>query len=228
MNVIVTGGTGFVGTWMQKTQPEGVNAACLSRANYSEALESMECDAIVHLANISPTLAIEQTKRNNARLLYCSSGIVYYPENNIQYRQNKIEWEAECLQSGADVVIARLFTFRGNGLDDNKAIVQFERAAKANKPLHIWGDGSTIRSYMHGIQLGVLMWAILQNGKRGEAYDVGSDTPITMLELANRIVAENNSKSKIIVDGGKDAMPIYLPKDTAKTKKLLKINKNGA
>jgi nucleoside-diphosphate-sugar epimerase len=214
--VLITGGTGFVGYWMNQTQPKEVVGWYLSHKDYRAIQwDRVFCDYVVHLANVSPTSAIATAQRNNARLLYCSSGIVYHDENNTEYRQNKMKWERECLFSYDNVVIARLFTFCGDRLDYGKAIVQFERAAREGKPLHVWGDGSCVRSYMHGEELGRWMWAILLNGKSGEAYDVGSDEPVTMLELAKRY------SDNIIIEGGKDAMPVYLPTDTVKTRKLM-------
>jgi len=216
--VLITGGTGFVGYWMRQTQPDNVIATYLTKANYLDRLwvKWLGCDAVIHLAPVSPDLVLVYAKLNNARLLYASSGIVYHPEHNTEYRQNKFKWEKECLDSGADVVIARLFTFYGDHLDDNKAIVQFERAAQAGEPLRIWGDGSCVRSYMHGSELGRWMWAILLHGERGQAYDVGSDEPVTMLELARRY-----SDNIIMEPDHPVPMPYYMPVDTAKTKRLL-------
>ncbi len=215
--VLVTGGTGFVGWWVSIMQPKKTDAWYFNRKTYhQEWWEYQDWNYIIHLANVEPSQVIACAKRFDARLLYCSSGIVYHPEHNIEYRQNKIRWEQECLDSGVDVVIARLFTFCGERLDDGKAIVQFERAAKAGEPLRIWGDGSCVRSYMHGAELGRWMWAILLRGERGEAYDVGSDEPVTMLELARRYSAD------IIIEPDKPVpMPHYMPVDTAKTKRLL-------
>lgn len=220
--ILVTGGTGFVGHWMQQTEPEGLDVTYINRQGYGLWYWwTMEWDAIVHLAPISPEKVISCAARNNARLLYCSSGIVYHPENDTEYRQNKIKWEQECLDSGADTVIARLFAFYGERLTDDHAIVAFENAAKANTPLTIWGDGSTVRSYMRGEDLGRWMWAILLKGIKGEAYDVGGDKPITMIELARAFLAVYESTSTVEVLGGKDAMPVYLPPDTDKTRRLL-------
>jgi nucleoside-diphosphate-sugar epimerase len=222
-NVLITGGTGFVGHWMLRTIPDGVSCTYLDQELYKTEWEKLTpFDVVVHLANIAPTRVIEYCKEHNARLLYCSSGIVYHQENDIEYRRNKTAWEKECMDSGVDVVIARLFTFCGEGLDDNKAITQFTKAAKDGKPIHIWGDGNTVRSYMHGKDLGRWMWAILLHGKTGEAYDVGDDTIITMLQLATLIADAHSPRVEIIIDGGKDPMPVYLPVDTEKTKRLLR------
>jgi len=214
--ILVTGGTGFVGHWMKQTQPKGYDCKYIGRADYDAGhWHDVRWNYIAHLAPVPPYLVASQAATNNARLLYCSSGIVYHPENNTEYRRDKINGELYCIDSGIDVVIARLFTFYGYGLDDNKAIVQFERAANAGKPLTIWGDGSCVRSYMSGHEMGRWLWAILFKGKSGEAYDVGSDEPITMLELAKQF------SDNVIIQGGKDAMPKYLPHNTAKARKLL-------
>jgi nucleoside-diphosphate-sugar epimerase len=214
--ILVTGGSGFVGSWMRKTEPAGLDVMYLNRNGYNLWYWwNVHWDAIVHLAPISPFQVIGTAMKFNSRVLYCSSGAVYHPENDTKYRQNKIDWEKFCIESWPDTVVARLFTFCGEGLDDGKAIVQFEKRAKAGEPLEIWGDGKTVRSYMHGAEMGRWMWAILMRGVKGEAYDVGSDEPVTMLELAKRY------SDNIIIKGGADPVPHYLPPNTAKTKGLL-------
>jgi nucleoside-diphosphate-sugar epimerase len=219
--VLVTGGSGFVGHWMRKTQPDNVTAFYFNREQYMGAWwETMgDYQYVVHLAPVQPWRVIICAKRNNARLLYCSSGIIYHPKNNTEYRQNKIAWEKSCLQSSVDCVIARLFTFYGERLSCDHAYPAFERAAKKGQPLRIWGDGSCIRSYMSGEEMGRLMWAVLLRGKSGEAYDIGSDEPVTMWELARRF-----SDNIIVENKRPDPMPVYLPTDTAKTRALLDDN----
>lgn len=221
-NVLITGGTGFVGHWMKETCPENVDCVYLNHATYiMKAWRSWSWNYIVHLAPVAPYDVIRVVKTNNARLLYCSSGIVYHPENNTEYRRKKLNWEKYCLDSGVDVVIARLFTFYGEKLDGNKAYTTFTQAARQNSDIEIWGDGSTVRSYMHGSEMGRWLWAILLHGVSGEAYDVGDDQPVTMLELAKFIKAHYNSMSKITFRNQPEPMPFYLPKATKKTRALL-------
>ena len=214
--VLITGATGFVGQWLVRLKPVNLTIYGIGRAKY-EAMEwtNERWTYIIHLAPTPPTDIL----KCGERILYASSGIVYHPENEVRkkYRDSKIEGEAECVASGANVVIARLFTFYGKGLDDNKAVSTFQKAGREGRPLVISGDGTTTRSYMHGREMARWMWAILKYGGRGEAYDVGSDFPITMLELANVYAAG----APIVIQGGKDPMPYYMPKDTAKTKALL-------
>ena len=221
--VLITGGTGFVGHWMKHTAPAEMELVCIGRAEYNLWYwHKVKWDYIVHLAPIDPAKVLE-CAGNHTRVLYASSGIIYHPENDTQYRRDKMAWEQACLDSGAEVVIARLFTFYGDKLDGNKAYTAFSQAAKCGTPLEIWGDGNTVRSYMHGSEMGCWLWAILLKGKRGEAYDVGSDDPITMAELANNLVDKYQSESLIIRKYNKEPMPYYMPKNTAKTRKLLTV-----
>ena len=227
--ILITGGTGFVGWWLEKTKPENVIILGFGKTDYENSdIENLrDIKYIFHLAPISPKRIIECAKKNNSRILYASSGIVYHSENDTEYRQNKMLWEQECLDSGLNVVIARLFTFYGEKLDEHKAYTQFKKAAQSGDAIRIWGDGKAVRSYMHGSDMARWLWAILLHGQSGEAYDVGDDTPVTMLDLA--IQARRfygNSDTEIIVENRiPDPMPIYLPLDTAKTKKLLEIKK---
>ena len=213
-NILITGGTGFVGSWMKKTQPEGFAVCYASRKGYNNWLD-WDWNYIVHLAPVSPARCIENIQRNKGRLLYCSSGIVYHMENDTMYRRNKIRWEQECLDSGADVVIARPFTF----MRSSKAYNALFDAAREGKPLEVWGDCT--RSFMHGAEMGRWMWAILLRGESGQAYDVGSDKPTTILRLARRIQAFTTWCDIKQVACRPVPMPVYLPENTDRTKSLL-------
>lgn len=224
--VLVTGGTGFVGYWMQKTKPSNIDALRLNRYNYVEGLWKLhKWDAIVHLAPVPPTQVLTYVLHRSIRLLFASSGAIY--DRETEYADNKRRWEMECLmdvlyEPRTDVVIARLFTFFGDKLDENKAISKFVKAAKAGEPIRIWGDGNTVRSYMSGREMGEWMWAILLRGESGQAYDVGSDKPVTMLELARMVNKAFGNKSQIIIENRPEECPYYMPKDTAKTRRLLR------
>jgi nucleoside-diphosphate-sugar epimerase len=213
-NVLITGGTGFVGQWMKHTKPANVSVTYLGREAYAEFIKQEfypQYDAFVHLAPVAPYPIVACAKWNRARMLYCSSGIVYHPEHHTEYRRHKLAWEQYCIDSEIDLVITRLFTFSGQGLDDGKAITQFYKCALAGKPLQVYGDGSTVRSYMHGAELGETMWKILERGERGKAYDVGSLIPVTMLDLANLIILITKSKSTIEFVDKPNPVLVYLP-----------------
>jgi len=214
--VLITGGTGFVGKWMVKTAADCVNNITQISGYNRKRYETNEIDGItnldyiVHLAPVLPDRVIKLAKITGARLLYCSSGIVYVDNNDTEYRNMKLHGERMCQHANIDHVIARLFTFFGDGLDDNKAITQFFKSARAGKPLKVYGDGSCVRSYMHGAEMGRQMWRILLEGERGHAYDVGSTQTTTMKRLAERIQTFTGARIEYI-----DAdvpVPVYYPR----------------
>ncbi len=218
--VLISGGTGFVGYWLRKTQPSFVQAEYLSQWSYKHAGWGEEnWDCIIHAAHIPPSQVLRVAKFNCAHMLYISSGAAYF--QNTEYANNKRKWEQECLNSGADVVIARLFTFYGERLDDGKAITQFIKAARCGAPLRIWGDGNTVRSYMYGGDMARWLWTILLRGQTGEIYDVGDDRPVTMLELSRMVNKAFGNKSQIVIENKPEVMPYYMPHNMEKTKRLL-------
>lgn len=219
--ILVTGGTGFVGRWMSVTQPHPNSVNYLNRREYDEGhWHHARWDYIVHLAPISPLEVINYCLYKDCRLLFASSGAVY--ERQTEYAKNKRKWEQECVNSHLNYVIARLFTFYGDGLDDDKAISRFSKAAALGKPIEIWGDGNTVRSYMSGEEMGKWMWAILFHGVKHEAYDVGSDAPITMFQLAQMVNESFGNKSEIVLENRPDDCPYYMPRNTEKTRRLLR------
>lgn len=183
--VLITGGTGFVAHWMARTEPKGLSVFYVNHNNYEDAMTYLDMDTIVHLAPISPARVLVYAQKHNTRVLYASSGAVY--DGKTEYADNKRKWEKECQDSGVDVIIARLFAFIGEHLKNLYAVTQFIEAAKTGKPLEVWGDGSTVRSYLYGEDLGRWMWKLLLEGEG--VYDVGSIAPVTTLELA-RMVAD--------------------------------------
>lgn len=219
--ILITGGTGFVGYWMKQTQPVYPDCTYLNHAEFDvSSWEDVHWDHIVHLAPVAPYSVLGCAMKCRARVLFASSGAVY--ERNTEYACNKRRWEHSLFYGGIDIVIARLFTFYGKHLDEDKALTKFIKAAKAGEPIRIHGDGNTVRSYMSGEEMGKWMWAILFKGKSGEAYDVGSDKPITMLELARMVNKSFGNKSEIIIEDKPDECPYYLPKDLEKTRRLLR------
>jgi nucleoside-diphosphate-sugar epimerase len=213
-NVLITGGTGFVGNWMQEEAPENFFVNCIGQNQYDFYKSLGTFDYIAHLAPIAPTRVLEIAKKNNARLLYASSGAVYHPEyQDKEYRENKIRWEQECLDSGVDVVIARLFTFARSSRAYNRI---FSDIRTGHKPT-VARD--CVRSFMYPREMARWMWAILLRGESGQAYDVGSDRATSMVNLALRIHKFTGVSS--MVSHEPVPMPHYLPPNTAKTRALL-------
>lgn len=179
--ILVTGGTGFVGWWMQRTQPEGLKVTYLNLLDYHEShWEWAKWDYIVHLANISPLWI---TYNHSGRILYASSGAVYAGTG--EYADNKRKYEN--MLDPDKCVIARLFTFVGSHLKNLYAVTNFIENARNKEPIIVQGNGLSVRTYLHGEDLGRWMWKLLFDGQG--IYDVGSSMEWTIREVAELVAS---------------------------------------
>ena len=100
---------------------------------------------------------------------------------------------------GLEVVIARCFAFVGQDLplDVHFAIGNFIRDALWRDEILVQGDGTAVRSYMDQRDLAHWLLALLEHGKPGEAYNVGSDEAISIADLAH-LVRDVVSPGKLV------------------------------
>jgi dTDP-glucose 4,6-dehydratase len=90
---------------------------------------------------------------------------------------------------GLEIVIARCFAFVGEDLplDVHFAIGNFIRDALWAKEIIVNGDGSPLRTYLDQRDLANWLTKLLHFGRSGEAYNVGSDTAISISDLAHLV-----------------------------------------
>lgn len=89
-------------------------------------------------------------------------------------------------QYGVQTVVARCFAFIGRDLPLNVhfAIGNFIRDALSAPCITVNGDGTPVRSYMDQRDLAHWLEVLLFSARAGQAYNVGSDVPITISDLA--------------------------------------------
>ena len=87
---------------------------------------------------------------------------------------------------GLETVIARCFAFVGQDLplDAHFAIGNFIRDALHKPSIEVGGDGTPVRSYMDQRDLSRWLLALLERGRSGQAYNVGSNAAIAIRDLA--------------------------------------------
>ena len=97
-----------------------------------------------------------------------------------------IDW---CNRTGRHLTVARCFAFSGKFLpvDSHLAVGNFIGDALRQKLINVKGDGSAVRSYMDADDLVNWLMTILLKGSKGEFYNVGSDTEVTIKELAGLV-----------------------------------------
>jgi dTDP-glucose 4,6-dehydratase len=181
------------------------------------------------------------------RMLLLSSGAVYnnfFPDQPAPFREiydRRIGFEAHVYSEtkrfmefytatlGAtteiSVPIARLFTFFGPymPLHARQALNSIFSDALHDRNIHIQGDGTAVRSYMYAADMAVWLLAVLARGRSGTSYNIGSELPINIKDLAALILEISGKDLKIEIQGldmPGNAPSLYLP-DTGRAKNEL-------
>jgi nucleoside-diphosphate-sugar epimerase len=163
-------------------------------------------------------------KCNAQKFLLLSSGAVYgsqppemlqIPENfsgapdcmdsRSAYGEGKRAAEILCMlisrQANFEAKIARCFTFVGGYLPLYKefAVGNFIRDGVSRKPIHVDGDGTAYRSFLYTADMVVWLWTILFHGKPSYPYNVGSEKPISIAQLAQLVADQFEPKPQVII-----------------------------
>jgi len=191
------------------------------------------------------------SRANAQRFLYLSSGAVYGsqppqltafaedltyapgmadPAAAYGHAKRISEWlvHMHAKAHGLAPVIARLFALIGPYLALNAkfAASHFIRDTLAGRPIEVVGDRRVMRSYLYGADMAVWLLALLVKGEAFEAYNVGSEQPTTIGELATLISRWNNGQVRFArpESPSEDLSPParYLP-DTEKARSRLDL-----
>lgn len=108
---------------------------------------------------------------------------------------------AHAVEHGLDVVIARLFNTVGPGQSGEYGMVipRFVRQALAGEPLTVFGDGSQVRCFCHVLDVVPALVALLrERGTRGQVFNVGGSEPVSIDQLARRVIEVTGSPGSIV------------------------------
>jgi len=109
---------------------------------------------------------------------------------------------------GADTVVVRLFNTIGpRQIGDHGMVVpRFVRQALAGDDVTVYGDGTQQRCFLHVDDAVRAILALSDHaGASGRAFNLGDPQPITILDLARRIVGRVGSRSRIVMVDYADA-----------------------
>lgn len=131
-----------------------------------------------------------------------------------------------------EAAIARPFAFVGPHLplEGHFAIGNFIGDAIAGRPIHIRGDGTPLRSFLYMSDLAAWLWTMLAFAPAGRAFNVGSDQPVSIADLARFVAATLRPGLPVRIDGTPDpaAQPsIYVP-DTSRARLELALSQRVA
>lgn len=166
-------------------------------------------DYVIHFAQSPIEPILDFTTKNNATLLFISSGSVYNPDPDA--KSNKLLQEEAVQKSGVEYRIARLYSFIGPGSPLRYAAAAFIHRAVRGMPIEICNNGKSVRTYLYTADMVQWLLTILSNGER-KIYDVGGKTQITMLDLA-RVINRITGNNGIFINDAEnnDMRPIYVP-----------------
>jgi len=134
------------------------------------------------------------------------------------------------VEHGFEAKIARCFSFIGPYLPLNGrfAVSDFILDALSGGRITAKGDGKAVRSYLYMADLAIWLWTILFKGITCKPYNVGSELPVTIRELAEAIANESDPLLRVSVlkNNIHGIAPDYYVPDTARARSGLGLRQN--
>ncbi|HWO07383.1 MAG TPA: NAD-dependent epimerase/dehydratase family protein [Candidatus Paceibacterota bacterium] len=166
---------------------------------------------MLHACSYGMFNVLELAKQHEAKMVFTSTAEIYgQPERTPQdedytgnvhpmgirsaYEEGK-RFSESCLAAyvryhGLDARVVRVFNTYGPGmsLSDRRVIPQFISSVLRKEPLRVYGDGSQTRTHLYVDDLVRGIRLVMDKGLPGEAYNIGSEHPMTVRELAELVI----------------------------------------
>lgn len=171
--------------------------------------------------NVGGTLAVleEARRRDVKKIAFASSAAIYgdgarppldescSPVPLSPYGATKVAGEAYCRafsrSYGIETVSLRYFNVYGSRRSPGAysgVMMQFADAVVRSRPMVIFGDGSQCRDFVNVDDVvTATMLAAEKEGTTGEAFNVGTGTKTTILQLANAFLSMTSTKKTKVV-----------------------------
>jgi len=212
----------FMGNYLVDSKPDML----IHMAAHCKINQSITNPERTFQSNVLGTYNVFEFARKNGikKIVYFSSSRVLSKEKN-PYTASKLYGEELCKaykdSYGIDSIIVRPSTVYGPIFDETGRLMHiFIRNALQNKPLEIYGDLETktldftyVSDFVNGVMLAM-------NGPWNTAYNISGKQETRLIDLANFIVTETNSQSKIIQKREELAQPQKVALDLLEIEKL--------
>ncbi len=126
-------------------------------------------------------------------------------------------------QYNTDIRVARIFNTFGPRMasDDGRVVSNFIVQSLGNKDITIYGDGSQTRSFCYVDDLIDGIFKLFFTEKVYQPINIGNPEPITMIELAEEIIALTKSKSSLVFRELPADDPVQREPDISNAKSIL-------
>ena len=155
----------------------------------------------------------------NCKLIYISSTIVYgYPNSELNINENdpnksesfygnqKITSENYILSKIPNSLILRINAPYGNNMRSDTVITKFIKKALLDDPIYIFGSGNRMQDFTNSKDIADCIIEIIKTRKNiSGVFNLSYGEPISMLNLAKKIIYFSKSKSQIIFSNEKDS-----------------------
>jgi len=192
-------------------------------------------EEMIHACSFGTFNVLDIAKKSKAKLLFSSSCEVYgqpevFPQTemytgNVDHIGSRSPYEegkrfSETIlkfytrKYNVDAKIVRFFNIYGPGmsLEDTRVLPKFFKSIKEGRSLEVYGDGSQTRTFLYIDDLLKGLEIVMDTGKSGEAYNLGTDRQISISDLAELVLKISRADSKIeyvphFISDHKDRLP---------------------